>query len=641
MEKRVPLALFLCFLAIIVFNLTQPPPPRPVLEPTASEANVAQDAPQLAPRDLPPDRVAAATEEFAEVEFGSPAEPGHYRARFSNRGAALLELQLVAYENSDESQYGAGTPVRLLEAIQTRSGRTGSLVLEAQPSSAAVFTEPLADVLWQMEVVRDDASGAARGVDFRYSPGGGWTLEKRVRPIPGSYELAIEFTLTRGADAVAPIGSLGLRFTPAGCVAIEFPDSFYPQPNAVAVGGILDDYDAESLLAEPKAKKSVGPFDVPLPIAAVGAHNKYFAAIARPADDLTRNALVGASYARYEDEALIQAGLRQRGRSFEHVAAQALLSIAPPPAGESRSFAFVLYAGPKDENHFVAAAPVHETILEEDLSTFSGIGRFLTAVLRTLHGVSGNWGVAIMLLTVLIRLVLFPLNRRAQTAMAQYQTKMKRIQPKLEEIKKRHEKDPQALRNEQAKIMQTEGAFPPLGGCLPIFLQLPVFFGLFAALRTSFDLRQAPFFGWMTDLSRPDRLFTLAEPIPLLGLQHFNLLPILMVVLWIGQQKTMPQPTDENARRMQKIMLFMPVVMGVFLYNYAAGLSLYMITQSFFGILEQTVVKKIWPIDDKEKPKKPNSGCAPLARRMQEMAEQQQKKQQALQGQRGGSKKKK
>jgi YidC/Oxa1 family membrane protein insertase len=638
-EKRVPLALFLCFLAIIVFNLTQPPPPRPVAD------GLRSDAPEVVQPTLPPellaapDRVAAEAEETVAVEFGTAGEPGYYRATFSNRGARLLQLELGTYVNSRESPLGAGTFVRLLESVAGRSGGTGSLVFEAQPSAKALFPESLADALWRMEVERDPASGAATGVVFRYAPGGGTTLEKRVRPVPGRYELLVELTLARAADAPASVGAIQLGFTPAGCVGIEFPDSFYPQPNAVAVGGPLDDLEADSVLADPKAKKAFGPLDVPLPIAAIGAHNKYFAAIARPADEATRASLVGAAFVRHEDEALIQAGLRQRGRAYDHVSAQVLMSIAPPPAGETRTFGFLVYAGPKDETHFVAGAPVHEVVLEEDLSTFSGIGRFLTAVLRTLHDLVGNWGVAIVLLTALIRVVLFPLNRRAQTAMARYQTKMKRIQPKLEELKKRFEKDPQALRQEQAKLMQTEGAFPPLGGCLPIFLQLPVFFGLFAALRTSFDLRQAPFVGWITDLSRPDRLYTLAEPVPVIGLQHLNLLPILMVVLWIAQQKTMPKPTDENALRMQRIMLFMPVVMGLFLYNYAAGLSLYMITQSTFGILEQTVVKRIWPLDDKERPRDPNAGCAPLARRMQEMAEQQQKRQQALQGQRGGKRK--
>jgi YidC/Oxa1 family membrane protein insertase len=193
--------------------------------------------------------------------------------------------------------------------------------------------------------------------------------------------------------------------------------------------------------------------------------------------------------------------------------------------------------------------------------------------------------------------------------MARYQRKMKRIQPQIEELKKRYAKDPQKLRQEQAVLMQKEGAFPPLGGCLPMFVQIPVFFGLFAALRVSFDLRQAPFYAWITDLSKPDHLLRLDLNLPLLGsIPYLNLLPLVMVVLWVAQQMMMPKPPDEQQARIQRMMLFMPVVMGVFLYNYAAGLSLYMITQSGLGIVEQVVIKRFWPLDDTEKPAKKKSG---------------------------------
>ena len=162
-----------------------------------------------------------------------------------------------------------------------------------------------------------------------------------------------------------------------------------------------------------------------------------------------------------------------------------------------------------------------------------------------------------------------------------------------------------------------------------MFIQMPIFFGLFSALRTSFDLRQAPFMGYINDLSRPDALFELPFDIPILHWETFNLLPIIMVVMWILQQATMPKPTDPQSARMQKMMMFMPVMMGFFLYNYAAGLSLYMITQSTMGIVEQKVIKKLWPIDDTEIEKKGGGGCGPFSGMMERLAEKQ-KQQMAL-----------
>jgi YidC/Oxa1 family membrane protein insertase len=276
----------------------------------------------------------------------------------------------------------------------------------------------------------------------------------------------------------------------------------------------------------------------------------------------------------------------------------------------------------------------------EDLGFFDGIAGLLLTVLSALEGLVGNWGAAIILLTLLVRGVLFPINRRSQTAMAQHTTKMKRVQPKLNAVKEQYKDNPQKLRQEQAKIMQDEGAFPPLGGCLPMFLQIPVFFGLFSALRVSFDLRQASFL-WIEDLSMPDRLLRIDfnTHLPFIGtIEYLNVLPPLMVVLWILQQRLMPKPTDEQAARMQKMMMWMPVLFGVFLYNYAGGLSLYMITSSLFGIAEYTIVRKIWPIDDAEKARKPGK----FMQRMREMQEQQARvqKQQQTSKKSGGRRKK-
>jgi YidC/Oxa1 family membrane protein insertase len=266
---------------------------------------------------------------------------------------------------------------------------------------------------------------------------------------------------------------------------------------------------------------------------------------------------------------------------------------------------------------------------------FSSIAGVLLAILGFFEGIVGSWGAAIILLTLCVRLALFPLNRRSQTAMARHQTKMKRVQPLLDEVKERYKSSPQKLRQEQARIMQAEGAMPPLGGCLPIFLQIPVFFGLFSALRISFDLRQAHFL-WVDDLSLPDRLMRIDLDLPLIGgIEYLNVLPPAMVVLWILQQKLMPKPTDEQAQRMQRMMMWMPVLFGVFLYNYAAGLSIYMITSSFFGIMEYSVVRKVWPLDDTEKPKKKSGFMAKLGELQEQAQRMQEEKQRKGGGQKG------
>jgi YidC/Oxa1 family membrane protein insertase len=349
----------------------------------------------------------------------------------------------------------------------------------------------------------------------------------------------------------------------------------------------------------------------------------------RAAGDDSLGSLRGAEWRCVRDLDWAAEHPAQAERSWRYLATDVLLELRMPAPGEKRAWDYVIFAGPKDRELLARDDAAHEVLVDKDLGFFNTIARVLLVVLGLFEGLTGNWGVAIILLTLTVRALLFPVNRRSQTAMARYSAKMKRLQPQIDELKKRYESDPQKLRAAQAELMQKEGAFPPLGGCLPMFVQLPIFFGLYQALRTSFDLRQAPFLGWITDLSQPDRLLRLDlhTGLPILGtIEYLNVLPPLMVVLWVGQQMTMPKPADEQAAKMQRMMMFMPVVMGVFLYNYAAGLSLYMITQSSLGIFEQHVIKRVWPVDDTAPVKKKSTG---FMARMMERAQQAQRQAEA------------
>ncbi len=403
----------------------------------------------------------------------------------------------------------------------------------------------------------------------------------------------------------------------------------YIEPQAVAAGRIEGQAELrEKPLLESKPRDDSGSalsgaFALPAgPLSFAGVHNKYFAVLAR-ADSASAYTLRGATWRLLRDEAFAVSRPADAAKNWRFIATDLLLQLEVPAIGKSVAWSYSVYAGPKDPDALAKSHPDHAVLLAHDLGFFTTIAHFLLAVLNFFHGIFGNWGVAVILLTLSVRLVLFPLNRRSQTAMARYQSKMKRVQPQIEALKKRYEKDPAKLRQEQTLLMQKEGAFPPLGGCLPMFLQIPVFFGLFSALQASFDLRQAPFAGWIVDLAKPDQLFEINfnTHLPFIGtIQYFNLLPILMVVLWVLQQRLMPKPTDEQAIKMQRMMTFMPVFMGFFLYSYAAGLSLYMITQSGLGIIEQVVIKKFWPLDMTEQPKKQGGFWSKIAKLQEEQS---------------------
>ena len=618
MEKRLLLALFLSILVLVGWNFMFPHPPIDETSMPSDEIGSVDTSEAGKPEEREPSEpaaLAASEPETLEMIVGELGEPGHYRATFSNRGARLRDLQFGGFYTavglSDEEKADPANWMSLLEPVVTRDGELGSLLWDVGLSSTGLSEESLVDALWVME----ELDAPERGVRFRYSPPGGRVVfTKTVRFPANTWHVDVELGLENRSAGRG--GARTFLFTPAGCVPPELDDIF-EEPQAFVLGedrsgGYTIDYAMAERIDGPGTLDNVSP-----PILAAGVHSKYFAFVLRDAD-IGAPTLGGGTYRPAMDP--------MGGPPL--IVLEVPLQLQLPEEGESRSWRYVIYAGPKEPEVFGGDYAPHERVLEADLKMkflfdFTWIANLLLWVLRLFHGWVGNWGVSIILLTLCVRAVLFPLNRRSQTAMARYQTKMKRVTPKMEEIKQKYADDPQKQREAQGRLMQEEGAFPPLGGCLPIFLQMPVFIGLFSALRTASELRHQPFFGWIDDLSRPDELLYLGWDIPILGMEYLNLLPILMVVLWILQQRGMPQPTDEQQARMQKMMMFMPIMFGFLLYNYAAGLSLYMITSSGLGIFEQRVIKKVWPVDDTEKEVKKGRGCGPFSGMFENLAEKQ------------------
>ncbi|MCK6446879.1 MAG: membrane protein insertase YidC [Planctomycetes bacterium] len=656
MEKRLPIFLVLTLGLLVGWTLLSnklwpAPPPKPAPAatapvdgdvpaggstantPTSANAGALQNGAAQAPSivsdgraDVSP-RVGETEERTLVLDVGKPGEAGSYRAVFSNRGASLLELRLGNYyvdeHIRDDARLDWHNWTTVLASARTSGRDTGSLSLRTIAASDGWRREPLEQALWTMRPLDGNA-----GVEFELSPGLGVRFKKTARFVPGTYRIEVDLAITNEA-LDAPAQRTSFVFRPAEVVPLEARDRFYPEPLAVAAGRTpemksfeLGEFEAE--VPDAGGRRLKGSLDVPgEPLSYAGVSNKYFACLFRGADERSKSTLVGAAFEHLRDDVYAAGDASAAAAPYRLSAADVMLSLEVPAKGQTSTWKYAVFAGPKDRELLKAEHPDFETLTEHDLSYFNGIARLLLAILGFFHGLVGNWGVAIILLTLTVRLILFPINRKSQTAMARYQKKMKRVQPELDALKKKHANDPQKLRQEQAAMMQREGLFPPLGGCLPIFLQIPVFFGLFSALRTAIELRQSPFCLWMTDLAKPDRFMELGWNLPFgIHVEHLNLLPPLMVVLWVWQQLLMPKPTDEQQAKIQKLMVFMPIMMGFFLYEYAAGLSLYMITQSIFGILEMTVVKKIWPIDDREQPPSKGGIFAKLAK----LHEEQQKK---------------
>ncbi len=214
----------------------------------------------------------------------------------------------------------------------------------------------------------------------------------------------------------------------------------------------------------------------------------------------------------------------------------------------------------------------------------------LTArVARVFGGKSGNYGIAIILLTLLVRMVMFPLGRKQAMAAK----KMQDLQPLLKEIQEKYKDDKEKQTRETMALYKKHGV-NPLGGCLPALIQLPIFVGLWQALNTSVHLRHATFL-YIHDLAAPDMLFRFPYnvEIPWLG-HYFNLLPFLVVALMLVQTKLFSPPaTTPEAETQQKMMKYMMIFMAFMFYKVPSGLGIYFITSSLWQIGERLLLPKV------------------------------------------------
>lgn len=237
---------------------------------------------------------------------------------------------------------------------------------------------------------------------------------------------------------------------------------------------------------------------------------------------------------------------------------------------EEKIFTYKFYAGPSD--YFIARDYIKENIFGKGF--FVNIGRFLFLILKGIYKIIPNWGFAIIILTVLIKIIFYPLTKKSLYSMKQLQ----KLRPYLQDIQKKYKDNPYQLQRELMNIYK-EYKINPFAGCLPTMIQIPIFIGFFLSLRNSIFLRGAPFILWIKDLSLPDTVFRVKNfPI--------NILPILMTITSYFQQKLTPT-TDQSQKSLSVIL---PLMFLFILYNFPSSLLLYWVTMNICGLIEQYFV---------------------------------------------------
>ena len=251
--------------------------------------------------------------------------------------------------------------------------------------------------------------------------------------------------------------------------------------------------------------------------------------------------------------------------------------------GKPGTNSFILYAGPKEYDRLKALGVGLEHII--DFGFFSVIALPLLWILKLFYEFLGNYGWAIVLLTIVVRIPFIPLINKSQKAMK----KMQELQPRLAEIREKYKKDPERIQKEMMGLYKKHKV-NPLGGCLPILLQLPIFLALYKILLIAIELRGAPFILWIKDLSAPDTLFGhIPAWFPLIGGFAVGLLPIIMGITMLIQQKMTPTSIDP---RYNQIMMLMPIIFTFLFLNFASGLVLYWLMNNVLGIAQQFYVDR-------------------------------------------------
>lgn len=358
----------------------------------------------------------------------------------------------------------------------------------------------------------------------------------------------------------------------------------------------------------PEERLKLGVKNGPLPLLWTATTNKYFAAIVRSVgEELMSPGPVRFSRAVFYDAALMTDTPSENAGAAGILETEAIVLAAATHEGCQQTVTFEMYLGPKDKSIFEANETYRKLAYFQTID-FRGcccptsvIGplafgiMWLIKAMYTLMGPLGNYGVVIIFLVFVVRLILHPVTKRSQVSMM----KMQKLGPKMQEIQKKYANNKQEMNRKMMEMYKEMGA-SPVSGMLPMFLQMPIWIALWTAVYTSVDLRGQAFLPyWITDLSAPDHLFRFpfGLAIPYFG-EYLNLLPLLMGGVMYAQQKLMPssqasmQANPQVAQQQKMMMIMMPLMFPLLLYHGPSGVNLYIMSSIGAGVIEQIVIRK-------------------------------------------------
>lgn len=545
MEKRALVALILSVLVLLFWEYyftPQPQPPQESKEFTQSQKEVV-DKPSL---DRLSSNGIASIKPFPEtlpkMEKWLIKTP-IYEAEVVDRGARVSSVKLLHYR----AFLGKDAPPMELISVQPLGYFPGSIdLLKNQDLHLATY--PYSGPTEKEITLK---GGEEKSIKFFATVNGKVDIEKIYFWRANSYVSDLEVRLKNISDESID-DRLGLSFY---FMPYQKDEPSYNISQIAYYGNrSFNTLDMKDLKKEMKT--------VSAPVDWIGYQNNYFL-----------QALIPATDERYQ---IISRIVDDKDSVVQLVYLSEPFNLKPK---EEKVWKFKFYAGPKEMSELKKSG--HKLVASIDYGWVGFIAKPLLYLLKWLYSFTHNYGVAIIILTIIVKIICWPLTNKSYQSMK----KMKQIQPLINQIREKYKDDREKLNQELMNLYRTYKV-NPMGGCLPILLQIPIFFALYRMLYSAVELRHQPFCLWITDLTAPDRL-NIGFSIPYLG--GLPVLTLLMGATMFIQQKMTPSPGDP---RQEKIMLLMPVVFTVLFINFPSGLVLYWFVNNILSIAQQYWIER-------------------------------------------------
>ena len=551
MEKRTLMAFVLSFLVLVLWSYFFSPQPEPPPERQAAPPAPVQQP--YSPEDVRPyveRQVDEAVLQSAEREPVRPAvkfvevDTPRYSMIMSTEGPTITSFKLKHYRETADR----GSPV--IELVSLSPGQALPLEIAYTPAGSGIIPPAVYEVEETRIVLGEGDS--PRDLVFRSEPREGVESVYTFRFFPDRYSVDLDIqSRNLGQAPVQGTFTAQLRALPH-----DTGQGYYAFRGLAVL--------ADGKVNELKMKKSHEEERIEGAIGWVAYEDEYFMTAIVPED---------------HSRALFT-GIKLLSGVLEGVHSPEPVQIQPSGAASAR---YSLYYGPRDLGILKAEGNSLEKAIYFGWTDI--IAKPLLHVLRFFEKYLHNYGLAIIFLTILVKILFWPLTNKSYRSMGE----MKKLQPRLLKLREKYKNDRQAMNREMMTLYRTY-KINPMSGCLPMVVQLPVFFALFRVLGSAIELRHAPFFLWINDLSAPDRLFSLPVSLPLMAPPiGIPVLTLLMGASMFLQQKMTPTPGDPAQAR---IMMLLPVIFTFFFINFPSGLVLYWLVNNLISIGQQYHVLK-------------------------------------------------